>query len=893
VSSPTQIDRLATALADRYVIDREIGAGGMATVYLARDVRHNRKVAVKVLKPELGAVLGVERFLAEIQVTANLQHPHLLPLFDSGEANGLLFYVMPFIEGESLRARLDRERQLPVDEAVRLATAVASALQYAHERGVIHRDLKPENVLLQAGQPVIADFGIALAVSNAGGTRVTQTGLSLGTPQYMSPEQATGDRTIDARSDIYSLGAMTYEMLVGDPPHLGSTAQAIIAKLLTERAPSVQAARPAVGDAVSFAIERALEKLPADRWSSAGEFAEALRGKLSTGATRARTRALPAGAASRLPPWAWWALGVLAIAAVAGVGSATWMATRPPAPALVGQFSIELVDSSRVIDQGPGSGNPIAIARDGTQLVMAIGPTGRDGQLYLRRLDDPIPYPIRGTEGAMQAALSPDGESVVFHVFPELKVVSIRGGTSKVIADSGATAHWGDNGLIAYTRAGKITVTSPDGGQPRTIVGIDTATGRVRVAFPWILPTGTHALVTWWKGETVIDSARLGVVSLTDGTFEDLGVQGTFARYAAPGYIVFGRAGSEVWAAPFSARKRAFTGPPQRLLENVWQNPGGQTAFAVSNNGTLVFRRGDSQSDVFDLCAVNKVGAEDCLPVAQARFGEPRVSPDGKRIAVRLSSDMNAAGDIVVYDLAAGTKATLATGVNGARGPEWFGDGSRVLFQQRIGDTVMVMARRWDLSEPARVLAKGTSTDLNGAIVAGPTAGSMVVLRRGTLFVAPIDSLKTGTPIVSAPGLGNFRVSPNGHLLAYTSAESRRNEVYVTTLPGPGPRIPVSTSGGDSPVWSRDGSTLYYRGEFRMMSARIVERPALDVTQRETLFDEHERYTRGFPAKYDILADGRFLMVRRPQRGVGRSELVLMTNWTQLLTRSSARPATP
>src|SRR3990170_4866043 len=226
--------QLKSALEGRYTVEREIGAGGMATVYLARDVRHNRSVALKVLNPELGAVLGVERFLAEIQVTANLQHPNLLPLFDSGEAQGLLFYVMPFVEGESLRARLAREKQLPVDEAVHIAVAVASALDYAHRHGVIHRDLKPENILLQAGQPVIADFGIALAVSKAGGARVTQTGLSLGTPQYMSPEQATGDRSVDGRTDIYSLGALTYEMLAGEPPHVASTAQAIIAKLMTE-----------------------------------------------------------------------------------------------------------------------------------------------------------------------------------------------------------------------------------------------------------------------------------------------------------------------------------------------------------------------------------------------------------------------------------------------------------------------------------------------------------------------------------------------------------------------------------------------------------------------------------------------------------------------------------
>ncbi|HSR40988.1 MAG TPA: serine/threonine-protein kinase, partial [Longimicrobiales bacterium] len=232
-STPALVERLNAALSGRYRIEGELGEGGMATVYLAQDLRHQRKVALKVLKPELAAMVGGERFLAEIQVTANLQHPHILPLFDSGEADGFLFYVMPYVEGESLRDTLDREHQLPVEEALRITRAVASALDYAHRQGVVHRDIKPANILLHDGEPLLADFGIALAVQEAGGGRLTETGLSLGTPFYMSPEQATADRDPGPRSDVYSLACVLYEMLTGDPPFTGSTAQSVVGKIIT------------------------------------------------------------------------------------------------------------------------------------------------------------------------------------------------------------------------------------------------------------------------------------------------------------------------------------------------------------------------------------------------------------------------------------------------------------------------------------------------------------------------------------------------------------------------------------------------------------------------------------------------------------------------------------
>ena len=270
------VARLNAALEGRYAIERELGEGGMATVYLADDLKHNRKVALKVLKPELAAVVGAERFLAEIQVTANLQHPHILPLFDSGEADGFLFYVMPYVEGDTLKDRLDREHQLPVGDAVQIATDMAEALDYAHRQGVIHRDIKPGNVLLQAGKPVISDFGIALAVGVAGRGRLTETGLSLGTPHYMSPEQATGDQQVGASTDTNALGSVLYEMLVGEPPYPGTTAQAVLGKIIAGKPVSVMEERPSVPENVDAAVRCALEKLPADRFTSAQDFVRAL-----------------------------------------------------------------------------------------------------------------------------------------------------------------------------------------------------------------------------------------------------------------------------------------------------------------------------------------------------------------------------------------------------------------------------------------------------------------------------------------------------------------------------------------------------------------------------------------------------------------------------------------
>jgi hypothetical protein len=312
---------LADALRDRYTLERELGHGGMATVYLARDVKHGREVALKVLRPELTAVLGRERFLAEIGLTARLDHPNILTLLDSGSAGEALFYAMPVVKGGSLRDRLRRERHLPIEEAVRIGSQVAAALEHAHHLGIIHRDIKPENILLHEGVPVLTDFGIALAVREAGGERLTETGLVLGTPHYMSPEQATGDPLLDARSDVYSLGAVMYEMLAGEPPFLGSSAQAIVARLITASPTPLRVIRDTIPEGLAAAIDKSLAKIPADRQASASEFARSLVAAPSAAAHPRRWR---------VPTLAGVMAVTVALALSAGWPFARRLLARPP-----------------------------------------------------------------------------------------------------------------------------------------------------------------------------------------------------------------------------------------------------------------------------------------------------------------------------------------------------------------------------------------------------------------------------------------------------------------------------------------------------------------------------------------------------------------------------------
>jgi serine/threonine-protein kinase len=873
-------DALTTALADRYSIERLIGEGGMAKVFLARDLRHNRRVALKVLRPDLGAVLGVDRFQAEIQVTANLQHPNLLPLFDSGAAGELLFYVMPFVEGETLRHRIDREKQLPVDEAVRIANAIAEALDYAHRQGVVHRDLKPENVLLRESVPMVADFGIALAVANAGGNRITQTGLSLGTPMYMSPEQATGDRAIDGRTDIYSLGALTYEMLTGEPPHTGSTSQAIIARVLTEKPRSIRASRASVPVHVAATVEKALEKLPADRWPTAREFSEALSG----------ARPMPTTADSYTPELTTRATrrriglreGIAWVVAASAIATTAYIATRREPEPVAARLVAELPDSF-VPQSTPFT--HVAISADGRRIAV-IGLKANTPMVYVRSLVDPTFSVVRGSEGAASVALSPDGEWLAFHVRSHgVFKLPIVGGTPQPVGDSakdGSYPRWGGSGEIVFrTFSGALVIAPADGSMPR-VVAIDSSGA---TDAPSLLPGGGDVLISRRRG----NARTLALVSTADGRVTDLNMDGFGATYSA-GRVVFGRPLGMVFSAPFSLSKRAFTGPATLLLQGVGMASGLSPELSLAGNGTLIYISG-STSVVRSMVTVDRQGIEQLLSREDRQYGEPRVSPDGRHIAVRIgeSSDLS---DVWVYDVSAGSLTPLTTDRKSVR-PEWSRDGTAIVtIDAGTKDSQLVRSRPWDGNGAIQTLRRGggiNSQDYIGTVSIGPPHGwSAFRLNNasiGDVGIAPTDSLQALRPFVATPAVELMpRVSPNGRLLAYTSSKSGRMEVYLRPIPGPGPEVTVSTDGGQEPVWSSDGASLFYRGPVRMMVATILEKPAPAVTKRDSLFiDRYDRVA--WHGGYDVFPDGKRFVMTRPAKTAGENSdrLFVVVNWPQLI----------
>ncbi|MBX9927970.1 MAG: serine/threonine-protein kinase [Gemmatimonadaceae bacterium] len=887
------LERLSAALADRYRIERELGQGGMATVYLAHDLRHDRQVAIKVVHPDLAAALGPERFLAEIKTTARLQHPHILPLLDSGEADGVLFYVMPFIAGESLRDRLKRDQQLPIDEAVRIARQVADALGHAHGQGIVHRDIKPENILLQEGHALVADFGIALAVTAAGGPRMTQTGLSLGTPQYMSPEQAMGERTLDARTDVYALGAVTYEMLTGEAPFTGATVQAIVAKVLSAEPQSLTLTRKTIPAHVELAVLKALAKLPADRWAKASEFGAALADGSTSYAT---STVAPRGDATTRTSSRSRALLTLATAlALVGGGSALWFATRAAPAGMAMRFDVALPDSVSLYNV---SGRRLALSRDGTQLVVVA--TRHDTvALYLRRMEDAEFHVIAGTDrvpyvGNVDPVFSPDGTMILFRSQAGVMKVPAAGGSPERVGPD-AFASWTDRDRIVFALGDTLWETATDGGAKR-VIHIATGT-ELRLSWLSALPGGRHALAMLrTPRSSTLEDAQLGVVSLQDGTVDTLGITGTNPLYAAAGHVVFGKASGGLFAVPFSLDTRKVSGQPSRIVEDVWVGPGGALGADVSSSGTLVYHLGDRAGASRVLWEVGLEGKERRLPGGEMYYFNPHVSPNGSQVAVEnnVEGRYGPEGAIMLLDLRSGARQLLTSPGEGMS-PEWTRDGRRVAFLKFMGAVGReIVSRPWDRSAPDELLLRDSAAVLFEFRLGA--AGGWSALRQGgigaqtgrrDLFLAPAGRLAQSRPFVASPTASEVTpaFSPDGRWLAYASDESGRPEVYVQAVPGPGPRVQISAAGGVEPLWAPNGATLFYRGVDRQVVAARLQLSPLRVSRWDTLFVD--RFVRGFStSNWSIFPSGKsFLMIGGQPTISGPKAIV---NWTQLPAQRQA-----
>ncbi len=869
-------ERLAGALSDRYTLERELGQGGMATVYLAEDVKHKRQVAIKVLKPELAAVLGAERFVQEITTTAALQHPHILPLFDSGEADGFLYYVMPFIDGETLRAKLDRETQLGIDDAVRITVAVADALDYAHRQGVIHRDIKPENILLHEGRPMVADFGIALAVSAAAGGRMTETGLSLGTPHYMSPEQATAEKEISARSDIYSLASVLYEMLTGDPPHTGASAQQIIMKIVTEDAAPVTKLRKTVPPNVAAAVAQAIEKLPADRFESAKAFAQALQdpsfrhgtdgSEASVTApnghwTRARVAGVTVGVCAAL------AAGVL-------LGRSSDGTSTQRADFMVSE--IVPPDGQDLSDRRSFG----ALSPDGRTMAFVLVSTSGERNLWLRRLDGLSTEVLPGTERAESPFWSPDGKSLGFFADGRLMRLDLGASAPRRICDAvGATSgSWGEGDLIVFATPRGIERVAAEGCE--VVLPLDSAARTYRT--PSLVGDGRSVLFTRRATREMDNGAYGGSImrgDLETGDMTRVIDAALSPTVVPPNRIIYGRGvpgGFALFGQRISDDASRVEGEPVALT-GVVRDTDLELSYSASPSGSLVYlpSLGNREKLLVDR---NGTVVDTLRQRGTWTFSAARTHPSWVLMAGSWA--------LWLYDFARGVSTPLVQGEGQllVANPVWApGDTALALGACELA-SIENIARPTHL--PIDDCVRVTDWSPDGRHLVVEVGEAAFVSYSAERMVASYDlETRTTAPLFTITGAtSEATVSPDGALIAYTSWDTGGPEVYLRPFLAEGRAVRLTTGGARSPRWGATARELFYQtGDGRIMVVQAGAGSDLSASPPRQLF-RAEGYARTMlfdrGTSFDVTRDGqRFIL--RLRETAGRA--VLVQNWAAKL----------
>jgi serine/threonine-protein kinase len=888
------LESLKAALADRYAIEHELGAGGMANVYLADDLKHHRKVAIKVMRPELAAVIGADRFLVEIRTTANLQHPHILPLHDSGEVNGTVFYVMPFVEGESLRDRLDREQLLPVADALRIVSEVAAALDYAHRHGVIHRDIKPENILLHDGSALVADFGIALAASRSeGGSRMTETGMSLGTPTYMSPEQAMGERTLDARTDVYALGCVLYESLVGEPPFTGPSAQAIIARVMTESPRSLTAQRNTVPFHVDAAVGVALAKLPADRFATAAAFAEALA---HPGATNAMTAARGVVAGPPKPRWLTvlpWAVTAVALVAAAWAWQGRGSEAAPSREFLSFGRSLQAMWDTRA---------GFAISPDGETVAFSDSVTR---QLWVKRAASLEAVAVPGTEDAFGPAFSPDGEWLAFIADGKVKKSRLDGSAPTTLADSAEQSYggvaWLDDGTLIYAGTGGFVMyrVAATGGTVTKVLPESALPG---LSFVTLAPLPGARGVIFGVCNTGCAEYSLHVLDVAAGTEHLVAADGIAGVYLPSGHLLYTRFDGTAVAAPFDLDALATTGPPVQVLDNLIP----RQQIGISRTGTLVYGRQAGPALGAEFVRLDRTGTVTRIDSSwYGDFTNGEFSPTGDRFATSVGI-RTGNQSIWIKQLDTGAFSRLTSGQTDRR-PTWSPDGQTIAF---VHDSALVGQVYTQPADGSRPAARFLGLDRGIQEVDWSPDGQWLVVRTdngeagaGDILAIPTSGDATAINVVATPAPEYYPVvSPDGRWIAYTSEVSGKPEVYINRFPsGDGGRRQVSLNGGIQPRWSADGRELYYiasrvlsttNAAGTMTAAELRLGEGVEVIARRELFQTDGFGFEGIHQSYDIdPRDGRFSFrrVRQDTASGSAPGLVRINNWPAVLRELLAR----